>query len=69
MKQIKTTKSVRFRLENSNDNTLILESIKNLNSRKGFDLNAFVDDLDAFITDCNDYLFCSKKKVAERFSM
>lgn len=62
MKQIKTTKAVRFRLENSNDNTLILESIKNLNSRKGFDLNAFVDDLDAFITDCNDYLFCSKKK-------
>lgn len=38
MKQIKTTKAVRFRLENSNDNTLILESIKNLNSRKGFDL-------------------------------
>lgn len=62
MKQIKTTKAVRFRLENSNDNTLILESIKNLNSRKGFDLNAFVDDLDAFITDCKDYLFCSKKK-------
>ena len=62
MKQIKTTKAVRFRLENSNDNTLILESIKNLNSRKGFDLKAFVADLDAFITDCNYYFFCSKKK-------
>lgn len=62
MKQIKTTKAIRFKLENSNDNTLILESIKNLNSRKGFDLKDFVDDLDAFITNCNYYFFCSKKK-------
>ena len=59
---IKTTKAIRFRLENNNENTLIQESINNLNSRNEFDLNVFVDDLDAFISDCNDYLFCSKKK-------
>ncbi len=62
MEQIKTTKAIRFRLENNDDNNLICESIKNLNSRKDFDLNVFVDDLDAFINDCKDFLFCSKKK-------
>ncbi|MBR4156861.1 MAG: hypothetical protein IKU01_09255 [Bacteroidales bacterium] len=59
---IKTTKAVRFRLESNNENTLIQESINNLNSRKEFDLNTFVDDLDAFINDCNAFLFCSKNK-------
>lgn len=62
MKQIKTTKAVRFRLENNDNNNLICEKIRNLNSQREFDLNVFADDLDAFITDCNDFLFCSKKK-------
>ena len=62
MKQIKTTKAIRFKLENDDKNTIINNSITNLNSRRDFDLNLFVDDLDTFITDCNDYLFCFKKK-------
>lgn len=62
MKQIKTTKAIRFKLENDDKNTIINNSITNLNSRRDFDLNLFVDDLDTFITDCNYYFFCSKKK-------
>mgnify|MGYP003290927203 CR=1 FL=1 len=62
MKQIKTTKAIRFKLENDDKNTIINNSITNLNSRRDFDLNLFVDDLDTYITDCNYYFFCSKKK-------
>lgn len=49
MKQIKTTKAIRFKLGNDDKNTIINNSITNLNSRRDFNLNLFVDDLGTFI--------------------
>ena len=62
MERIKITKALRFKLENNNENSLIKQSIDNINNSNEFDLSAFVGDLDAFIGDCNLYLFVSKKK-------
>lgn len=62
MEQIKTTKAIRFKLESNDDNSLIKDSIDNLNNHNEFDLEDFVERLNDFIDDCNDFLFCSKKK-------
>lgn len=62
MEQIKTTKAIRFKLESSDNNSLINDSLNNLNSRKEFNLNDFVKNLDKFIASCNKFLFLSKKK-------
>lgn len=65
MEQIKTTKAIRFKLESSDNNSLINDSLNNLNSHKEFNLNNFVNNLDKFIANCNNFLFLSKKKNSE----
>ena len=45
----KTTKAIRFKLENSGANVAIKERIDNLSSNNGFDLVSFVTELDNYI--------------------
>lgn len=63
MSSFKTTKAVRFKLETNSKNTLIQESINNLNSTNEFDLDNFVKGLGSFINGCKSFLFKNKEEV------
>ena len=56
----KTTKAIRFKLENSGANVAIKERIDNLSSNNGFDLVSFVTELDNYIDKLENYLFYKK---------
>ena len=60
MNNIKTTKAIRFKLENSASNREIQERIDNLSSNNGFNLVSFVTELNNYIDLLNGYLFCSR---------
>lgn len=60
MNNIKTTKAIRFKLENAGSNREIQDRINNLSSNNGFDLVSFVTELNNYIDLLNGYLFCSR---------
>ena len=49
MNNIKTTKTIRFKLESNSNNNLIQGTIDNLGKNNDFDLSNFVQNLDNFI--------------------
>ena len=60
MDNMKITKAIRFKLENSGANVAIKERIDNLSSNNGFDLVSFVTELDNYIDKLENYLFYKK---------
>lgn len=60
MNNIKTTKAIRFKLENAGSNREIQDRINNLSSNNGFNLVSFVTELNNYIDLLNGYLFCSR---------
>ncbi len=61
MENYKLTKAIRFKLENSSENSLILQSIEQIKNTS-FNLVEFVSDLHNFIDGLRDYLFFNKEK-------
>ncbi|MBS1644463.1 MAG: transposase [Bacteroidetes bacterium] len=59
MENYKLTKAIRFKLENSSENNLILQSVEQIKNTS-FDLVAFVSDLHNFIDGLRGYLFFKK---------
>lgn len=57
MHNIKTTKTIRFKLGSDSSNNLIQGTIDNLGKNNDFDLFNFVQNLDNFIYELNGYLF------------
>ncbi len=61
MENIQITKSIRFKLESSNQNNLINDTINKLNTNKGFDLENFKNELKNYIDNLEKFLFYKKK--------
>ncbi len=66
MDNFQITKSLRFKLESSNQNNLINDTIKKLNTQKEFDLANFAQNLNNYTNNLATFLFYKDKKEERR---